>query len=112
MADQATIVQLSAGTITTAPLSAQQQTLRDAEVALLSALLTDSLNRDGTRLQHAQALASLRPALTANATTIANDLAALQTTAAALQAGTQPTAAQVLQILRLILRVLAIQAAG
>lgn len=58
--------------------------------------------------QHVAALAAIKEALTANAAGITSDLAALQTIATALQAGTQLTAAQVTIILRTIVRVLVV----
>ncbi len=61
-----------------------------------------------TRAQHITALAALKPALTANATAITNDITAIQALIASIEAGTQPTAAQVLQVLRFMLRCLVV----
>jgi len=63
---------------------------------------------EGIAAQHRQALAHVRAALTANGTTVSNDLAALQTIVTALQAGTPPTQAQLLALLRFLLRALAV----
>jgi len=60
------------------------------------------------RSLHVEALAAIRPALVNSATAITNDLAALQTIVTALEAGTVPTAAQLPQLLRLLVRAMAV----
>lgn len=96
------------GAPTVAPLSdseqadyTAQQPIGAAEVAALAALAA-------RRAQHVNALAALTPHLTASAATTANDITAVQAIIDQIQSGQQPTAAQVLQITRFLLRTIAV----
>jgi len=60
------------------------------------------------RQQHSAALDAIKAALTANSTLTANDITAIKTLITNLQAGTAPTQAQLLQLLRFQLRSLAV----
>jgi hypothetical protein len=107
---QKIIVDCSApgGKTTVVPLSAgeqadydAQQPIGAAEMAALNALAV-------RRVQHISALATLTPHLTASAATTTNDITAVQALIDQIQAGQQPTGAQVLQVIRFLLRTMAV----
>lgn len=80
------------GTVVVGPLSpAQAQLVADL----------------ATRQQHLAALAQIKGALTGDAAKTGGDITAIQNLIAGIQAGTPPTQAQLLQIIRFLLRCLA-----
>lgn len=90
-------------------LSPTEQAAYDAQqpIGLAQAQAAEVLG--AAQHQHQQALLGLRAALTANGQTTAADIASIQQLATDLQAGTAPTQAQVVQLLRFLLRCLATQ---
>jgi len=103
------VVDCTAHTVAVADLSATEQATYDAQQPIGIAQAQAISTLAALQSQHQQALSTIRSALTASQQTVSADITAVQNLVATLQAGTQPTQAQLLQLLRFLLRTLAVQ---
>lgn len=108
MAQQQLTVDCGSGDVTTAPLTADQQAAYDAAQTAAAAALPAQLAALAMYDQHRQALEAIRASLGANVAITTNDITAVQNLVATLQAGTPPNQAQLLQLVRFLLRALAV----
>ena len=107
---QKVVSDCAAHTVALLPLTTAEQAAYDAAQP---AGIADGQARSALlalQAQHQAALGGIHGALTSNPATVQADITAIQALAAALAAGTQPTQADVLHLLRFLLRTLAIQA--